>query len=954
MTEKNKPVSIFISYSWDSEEHKEWVRNLADRLEEIQEVHVTLDQYDLDAYSDKNHFMEKGVFDSDIIMVVVTESYVRKANARSGGTGIETKMASALHWAESENNGSSKIIPILKDGSGTPRYLKEKIYVDFRNSAQFEKSFSYLLRHLKGESRKPRPLKKYSLNEVPRVKELNRIEDFLRMNYKKRRLVFDKKETTDFSGKNRIKFELWETKSPVVDYFLFLFDNIVITSTIERLCELLKRDRITLTRLTILRPSIGDKGYIEKLFNSNGVSISPDELTYSGYIWDFCIDDDAKKKNEIYQIPFYIDQDLIEICEDQEKELGPASAYIKSVLDNSEQSPAKIIIAPGGTGKTTLCHRIAKYCNDSGSQVSVLIQAEMLKSEDFSGLRSSIKIETVFDLYEVYAKVSGRESDDESIFDRVTFETAILSGNLVLIIDGIDEFLSLFPETFNLVSFLESIDSLNKELCSSKIIITTRSDVFDDELMQKCDELKKYTLRGFDSTACRKYLERRFKAYDNPKEVVEKALSHITPIISKDEGKRILPFVVDLLSTVAEETVGGDGTAFNLSLDGIGYLCRNNTTDYLVGSIMRRESVRQSIEASIDDVMEIFWELAVFNGDTFPVSDLEEMVKIMCPSDAQKILRNPLLEVSNPLAGRFKYDFLNDYFKALYIINTLSRGGANNMLVKLISRYPYGEGEVFKEVCQYFRENSLSLIQSSKMLIKEIAKGIEISEVFQPHNESYRAIGCIVRLISELHDSQSSKQAFTKNILNAFDVMENRLSHIAIYGDCVPLDFQNLAVTYSIFVRYTSFTYSKFSGATFDNCYFDKTYGDLISDSFDPNMFGNCRIGDLEGAIATKVEDTALNRSLVEKELRKYFNVFLKGGRFVDKRKAFFKYSDRVRGINRKLDDKLLAKGVLEVRSKKVDFTYYQVSKGYEASIYSFIANNSVDAKICEIIHLVD
>ena len=47
MVEDINKISIFISYSWDSEEHKEWTLHLANRLEEFREVHVTLDQYDL-------------------------------------------------------------------------------------------------------------------------------------------------------------------------------------------------------------------------------------------------------------------------------------------------------------------------------------------------------------------------------------------------------------------------------------------------------------------------------------------------------------------------------------------------------------------------------------------------------------------------------------------------------------------------------------------------------------------------------------------------------------------------------------------------------------------------------------------------------------------------------------------------------------------------------------------
>ena len=53
---------IFISYSWDSEGHKEWALKLANQLEEYFELHITLDQYDLDSFEDKNYFPGRKMF----------------------------------------------------------------------------------------------------------------------------------------------------------------------------------------------------------------------------------------------------------------------------------------------------------------------------------------------------------------------------------------------------------------------------------------------------------------------------------------------------------------------------------------------------------------------------------------------------------------------------------------------------------------------------------------------------------------------------------------------------------------------------------------------------------------------------------------------------------------------------------------------------------------------------
>lgn len=69
---------LFISYSWESKEHDEWVEKLANSLEIYPDIHVIWDKYDLDSAVDKNLFMEEGVFTADYMLVVATETYVKK------------------------------------------------------------------------------------------------------------------------------------------------------------------------------------------------------------------------------------------------------------------------------------------------------------------------------------------------------------------------------------------------------------------------------------------------------------------------------------------------------------------------------------------------------------------------------------------------------------------------------------------------------------------------------------------------------------------------------------------------------------------------------------------------------------------------------------------------------------------------------------------------------------
>ncbi|HXU28070.1 MAG TPA: toll/interleukin-1 receptor domain-containing protein [Bacteroidia bacterium] len=79
---------IFISYSWTTPTHEDWVINLAERLVS-DGVDVTIDKWHLKEGHDKFAFMESMVKSSDInkVLIILDKKYSEKADARSGGVG---------------------------------------------------------------------------------------------------------------------------------------------------------------------------------------------------------------------------------------------------------------------------------------------------------------------------------------------------------------------------------------------------------------------------------------------------------------------------------------------------------------------------------------------------------------------------------------------------------------------------------------------------------------------------------------------------------------------------------------------------------------------------------------------------------------------------------------------------------------------------------------------------
>jgi len=465
-----KNISIFVSYSWDSPDHKAWVRKLAEDLDRYHELSVTWDGFDLDELSDKNAFMESGLHNADYVLVIATRKYAEKANSRKAGVGVETYLATAMHWEQLLRTRTSNLVVIQREANSVPRYLKGKLHIDFSQDAEYPARVSRLLQVLKRESRVPRPAKLLSLNAANKSYAFTRVEDVIRINHKNRKAIVDANEGTDFSGGNKIKFELWETKSPTTAYFLALFNNTIISQTIARAVEVLKAKALKPTEMTVLSPIIGHHE-LKRLFSDCGYPIRVHEFSYADYIWTFCIDEELKSVHAPVAVANYTDQAVLVPSGDDPGFMQEDSAreFFSSQFASSLTPTAHVLIAPGGMGKTSLCLAlVADLLSREDRHTSVvLIQVEMLRKYFLQEGSTNVRVRSVYDLYELYSKAQGHTR----IYDATTFDLAVLCGNIIVIIDGLDELASLLQERFELDRFLKSIETLHDELGSSQFLL---------------------------------------------------------------------------------------------------------------------------------------------------------------------------------------------------------------------------------------------------------------------------------------------------------------------------------------------------------------------------------------------------------------------------------------------------------------------------------------------------
>jgi len=208
---------VFISYSHDNEEHKNWVLQLATRLRS-NGVDIILDRWNLTLGQDLASFMEKGLSSSQRVLCICSETYVVKANKKNSGVGYEKQIMTAELM---ENLNTDWIIPVIKNNNSSnkvPIFLRGRLYVSFDDDIFYESKYEELLRNLLDEPILPIP--PLGKNPFQNIQEFSR-QKFIPSNEKYTSPANEGKVTFDYSNNNgkyfigeaELMFELAFSKS---------------------------------------------------------------------------------------------------------------------------------------------------------------------------------------------------------------------------------------------------------------------------------------------------------------------------------------------------------------------------------------------------------------------------------------------------------------------------------------------------------------------------------------------------------------------------------------------------------------------------------------------------------------------------------------------------------------------------------------------------------------------
>ncbi len=145
---------VFISYSWDDDDHKKWVHDLAVDLRR-DGIETVLDRWHAVPGDQLPAFMANAIRESDFVLIVCTPKYKHKAETDAGGVRYEGDIIQAEVLLRGNNR---KFIPVLRRGSwleSAPIELSGKYRIDLREGSEYGSNYEFLLRTLHRQIEQP-------------------------------------------------------------------------------------------------------------------------------------------------------------------------------------------------------------------------------------------------------------------------------------------------------------------------------------------------------------------------------------------------------------------------------------------------------------------------------------------------------------------------------------------------------------------------------------------------------------------------------------------------------------------------------------------------------------------------------------------------------------------------------------------------------------------------------
>ncbi|GEM_PF-6505394 len=691
----------------------------------------------------------------------------------------------------------------------------------------------------------------------------------------------------DLHNEKGIGFDLYLNKNRIFNtincYVLFLYEGITIKNTSEYL--LTKYNHIFKDKLLILLPYERKQKDFEKRKANISVAFKSKDIFYiNEFIWEHCTPKEFRDNKNLIPIQNFVTP----IVETETGDKVKADNYIIEWL-NQFDDPILVLNGTGGIGKTTLAKWIVNYVynNKPNSKALFIDSAEIT-----TYLLRSLEISNELDLYKFYeADYEERKVTNQAIgkkLDNIEFICNIDNGNLLIIIDGLDEVITRLGDLFDINSFFESIYRFTSNIGNGKIIITTRN-YFWDKYKINGNKFRNIEVCPFDLDLAREYFNIYF---NNNNKFVDKAIEIATEWMPDKSKKQFIPYVLDLVTYIVESKIDNDIIQDSLFESEI--LDVKIYNDYLLYKVCERELIKLDKALSIDMQIKLFIKMASsYNCKISERQLIKELSDLTNNNYTKKTLESfkshPILKwLPDSKELIFKYDFFDEHFKNIYLgllIN--SKVELNPKLIEILAD--------FNNYKSFFQE---TLVRRTPNFSDDIKFQIlQIIEEIKSHNSDSMDISREIknRALSSIFifTLKSFPNNIIKNteLLKEFFLSEGYINNLCIIN-CnsinspkIFFDFSGLKLIDCIFQNYEYFGLCKFNDSTlFENCKFEKLSLDGKLDySFKPHNFKHPDADEnFKGALRYKSIENVNTKKDVIDDVKEFLSCFYARGQIIN------------------------------------------------------------------------
>jgi flagellar biosynthesis GTPase FlhF len=633
-------------------------------------------------------------------------------------------------------------------------------------------------------------------------------------------LLYDDKfqidEEVDRFKETKIKaaFELYKvTKKTLkgVDsyYFLHLLGGITIKNTFTKFRE--KHSNVDKNDLIILLPK--EKGQIDhqKRLSNIDEMFKPNKIFYiSDFIWEECTNQGFKEELEPYEIPEFVDP---HIKSTTSTELT-ALEYITNWIDR-DNSSILLITGSGGIGKTTIARRAANEFIQKKSKKVLFIDSTTIISYLSESIESLDGVCDVYTFYRAYCESQGYKMDDSKFLSKDLFRANLDNGNIAIILDGLDEVISRFGNSFDLDSFFYSIDDYCASAKLGKVIISCRNQFLEGREFKTIEEIE---ILPFDIILAKKYFSKIFPSL--PK-TADKGIP-LANYFTKNNTEYI-PFILDVVVSILRDKIENEGQFSDPSFDSE-ILSEKIENDYIIYRICKREEKRYSTSLTTDQQIKFFVSLASKYDGCINNDKIAELLKTILDVEdgiyREALIAHPILAFHKDIIT-FKYDFFKEYFKGILISYLLiGKEEMNAEIIKILGSSYRFNSSFIKTCCdrlsEEYKDDYFNIL-----IINLIAKIRKFNKNKDSLYEREKAIsGAFLIALYKL--TSKTKESYTELLKDIF-LDNNEINGFCFYGvnDKITFDFSSLRFTNIFISEYDFFWECTFNEKTyFRNSFF--------------------------------------------------------------------------------------------------------------------------------------